>query len=213
MGVYFGKLRVGVEIPKYDVIQKSARGYEIRRYHACVAAEIHVEDGNQFKGSKGFRPLAEYIGAFGKPNNEKKEAIKMTAPVVTQALAEKKGEKIAMTAPVVTGTKDDQGDGYWMQFIMPSKWTMETLPSPTNPNVRLKQIEERHVAALFFSGRTNDNTLHKMEKRLLDDLKADGIEVKEGCKPELARYNDPFTPGFLRTNEIWVQINLPPTKE
>ena len=48
-----------------------------------------------------------------------------------------------------------------------------------------------------------------MEAKLLDDLKADGVQVKGGCKPELARYNDPFTPGFLRTNEIWVTINPP----
>ena len=35
------------------------------------------------------------------------------------------------------------------------------------------------------------------------------LTVKENCKPQLARYNDPFTPGFLRTNEIWVVINKP----
>ena len=26
-------------------------------------------------------------------------------------------------------------------------------------------------------------------------------------EPELARYNDPWTPGFLRTNEIWVVVD------
>jgi hypothetical protein len=215
MGVYFGKLRVGVELPKYDVVQKCSKGYEIRKYFSCVAAEICVDEGNQHKGSGGFRPLAEYIGAFGAPNNRKKEAIKMTAPVVTQAMeTEKGGEKIAMTAPVVTGgTRDDKGaEGYWMQFIMPSKWTMETLPEPTNPKVRLREIPERHVAALYFSGRTNAQIVEQKEKKLLEDLRADGVQIKDGCKPELARYNDPFTPGFLRTNEVWVEINAPPSK-
>eukprot|EP00212_Chloropicon_laureae_P008332 CAMPEP_0197495552 /NCGR_PEP_ID=MMETSP1311-20131121/37248_1 /TAXON_ID=464262 /ORGANISM="Genus nov. species nov., Strain RCC856" /LENGTH=131 /DNA_ID=CAMNT_0043041061 /DNA_START=18 /DNA_END=413 /DNA_ORIENTATION=+ len=120
-----------------------------------------------------------------------------------------------MTAPVVTqqtgaAAGSGEGQGYWMQFIMPSKWTMETLPTPTDPNVRLKALPERYVAAVYFSGRTNAQVVEKMEAKLLDDLKADGVQVKGGCKPELARYNDPFTPGFLRTNEIWVTINPPP---
>ena len=219
MGVYFGKLRVGVELPRYDVVTKSPRGYEIRKYHAAVAAEVHVENGNQMKGSEGFRALAKYIGAFGTPDNKKKEAIKMTAPVVTQPLkddaTEAAGEKIAMTAPVVTGARneDSGGSGYWMQFIMPSKWTMETLPEPTNPSVRLTEIPERYLVALYFSGRTNDEMVKRMEAKLLEDIKADGLEVKEGSKPVLARYNDPFTPGFLRTNEIWIQINPPPAPQ
>ena len=113
-------------------------------------------EGNQFKGGDGFRPLAEYIGAFGKPNNIKKEAIKMTAPVITQSVEKKdepSGEKIAMTAPVVSAKV--QG-GYWMQFIMPSKWTMETLPKPCSDKVKLKDIDTRYVAAMYFSGVSND---------------------------------------------------------
>ena len=210
MGVYFGKLRVGAELPKYEVISKSARGYEVRKYHECVAAEVVVERGSQHKGSDGFRALAGYIGAFGKPQNTAREAIKMTAPVVTQSLDS--GEKIAMTAPVVTAeTKNEDGEeGYWMQFIMPSKWTMETLPEPKDDRVRLRRIEERHVAAVYFSGRAGEEVVRRMEEKLLADVRVDGLTVKENCKPQLARYNDPFTPGFLRTNEIWVVINKPP---
>ncbi len=73
MGVYFGKLRVGVELPRYDVVQKCSLGYEIRKYHAAVAAEVHVEEGNQHKGSDGFRALAKYIG-------------KTTSPALTRSL-------------------------------------------------------------------------------------------------------------------------------
>ena len=205
MGVFFGKLRIGVEVPKYDVLSKSPRGYEVRKYHEAVAAEVLVEDESQFRGSKGFRALAGYIGAFGAPQNLKQEAIKMTAPVVTQ----QQGEKIAMTAPVVTAPG---GSGYWMQFIMPSKWTLETLPQPENPEVKLKRLPERHVAAMYFSGRTDAQGVEKMEKRLLEYLRLDGIEPKEGTNPVLSRYNDPFTPGLLRTNEIWVTINPPPAE-
>ncbi|UPR00105.1 SOUL heme-binding protein [Chloropicon primus] len=208
MGVYFGKLRVGVELPRYDVVSKSSC-YEVRRYHACVAAEVRVETGSQFKGSDGFRALAKYIGAFGTPENERREAIKMTAPVLTQA----RGERIAMTAPVVSGAAGGGSEGYWMQFIMPSKWTMETLPAPSDERVRLKPIGPRYVAALYFSGRANgDEVVKGMEAKLLEGLRADGLTVREGAQPQLARYYDPFTPGFLRTNEVWVVINPPDGK-
>merc|ERR1711907_411871 len=202
MGVYFGTLRIGVETPPYQVVRKCG-GYEIRKYQPSVAAEVFVDVKDQFSregGGKGFRPLAKYIGAFGTPEN-----VSRSPEEATQA------EKIAMTAPVVTTKSDDQSDGggYWMQFIMPSKWTLETLPTPTDPNVKLKPIPERFVAAKFFSGRANDAMVKSKEAALLECLARDGIIVTEGAKPELARYNDPFTPGFLRTNEVWVQIEEP----
>jgi len=222
MGVYFGTLRIGVETPPYQVVRKCG-GYEIRKYQPSVAAEVFVDVKDQFSregGGKGFRPLAKYIGAFGTPENVSRspeeatqaEKIAMTAPVVTRpSSGDSKGQKIAMTAPVVTTKSDDQSDGggYWMQFIMPSKWTLETLPTPTDPNVKLKPIPERFVAAKFFSGRANDAMVKSKEAALLECLARDGIIVTEGAKPELARYNDPFTPGFLRTNEVWVQIEEP----
>jgi len=198
MGVYFGKLRLGVEVPKHDVWVKSPKGYEVRKYPACVAAEVHVQEGNALRGSDGFRALARYIGAFGTPENEKKAGIKMTAPVVTQ--------NIAMTAPVVTGEGKD-GGGYWMQFLMPSQWTMETLPNPTSEKVKLKPIEERYIASTFFSGRCTEESVKAKEEKLLKSLEEDGI--KAIGKPELARYNDPFTPGCLRTNEVWVRVKQP----
>merc|ERR1711959_443733 len=202
MGVYFGTLRIGVETPPYQVVRKCG-GYEIRKYQPSVAAEVFVDVKDQFSregGGKGFRPLAKYIGAFGTPENVSRSPEEAT-----------KAEKIAMTAPVVTTKSDDQSDGggYWMQFIMPSKWTLETLPTPTDPNVKLKPIPERFVAAKFFSGRANDAMVKSKEAALLECLARDGIIVTEGAKPELARYNDPFTPGFLRTNEVWVQIEEP----
>merc|ERR1711959_820957 len=202
MGVYFGTLRIGVETPPYQVVRKCG-GYEIRKYQPSVAAEVFVDVKDQFSregGGKGFRPLAKYIGAFGTPEN-----VSARPEEATQA------EKIAMTAPVVTTKSDDQsvGGGYWMQFIMPSKWTLETLPTPTDPNVKLKPIPERFVAAKFSSGRANDAMVKSKEAALLECLARDGIIVTEGAKPELARYNDPFTPGFLRTNEVWVQIEEP----
>merc|ERR1711907_215719 len=74
------------------------------------------------------------------------------------------------------GKSDDQSDGggYWMQFFMPSKWTLETLPTPTDPNVKLKPIPERFVAAKFFSGRANDAMVKSKEAALLECLARDG---------------------------------------
>ena len=142
--------------PSSSQVVRKCGGYEIRKYQPSVAAEVFVDVKDQFSregGGKGFRPLAKYIGAFGTPENVSRspeeatqaEKIAMTAPVVTRpSSGDSKGQKIAMTAPVVTTKSDDQSDGggYWMQFIMPSKWTLETLPTPTDPNVKLKPIPE-----------------------------------------------------------------------
>ena len=65
MGVYLGTMRVGIEVPKYDVL-KQAEGCEIRQYAACVAASVKVEEGSELQASEGFRMLARYIGAFGR---------------------------------------------------------------------------------------------------------------------------------------------------
>ena len=42
------------------------------------------------------------------------------------------------------------------------------------------------------------------ERRLRGALLLDGLKPEEGYK--LARYNDPFTPPFLRRNEILIRL-------
>ncbi|GFQ07824.1 heme-binding-like protein at3g10130 chloroplastic [Phtheirospermum japonicum] len=98
MGLILGKITV--ETPKYEVIT-ATNDYEIRKYSPSVIAEV-TYDPVRFNSDKdgGFTILANYIGAFGKPQNTKPEKIEMTAPVITKKASS--SEEIAMTAPVVT---------------------------------------------------------------------------------------------------------------
>lgn len=108
------------------------------------------------------------------------------------------GEKMAMTAPVET-----RGDDY--AFVMERKYSMDTLPTPKNERVQLRNKQARTVAVRRFSGRWSERNFERHRAALLDDLDALGVEVTG--EPELARYNSPFTPWFLRRNEIIVPVN------
>ena len=104
---------------------------------------------------------------------------------------EREGEKIAMTAPV---TQTPGEDGAWVvRFVMPSAYTLDTLPRPAG------------MAAVRFSGRTNDTLVAEQEARLVAWMDARGL-TPTGT-PTYAYYNDPFTPGFLRRNEVLVPVN------
>ena len=113
-----------IESLKYDVLEKNGN-IEIRKYQKHITASVTFTDKEEFDRS-AFRTLADYI--FG--NN-----ISMTSPVLTE------GEKIAMTAPVLS----DNGQTSWtMSFSMPSKYTLETLPTPNNPKVTIKAVGKNH---------------------------------------------------------------------
>ncbi|CAH9068064.1 unnamed protein product [Cuscuta europaea] len=199
MGLFLGKILV--ETPKYDVIQ-SAADYEIRKYPASVIAEV-TYDPTRFKGNKdgGFALLANYIGAFGSPQNAKPEKIEMTAPVIT-----KESEKIEMTAPVVT-KGGGEGKSVTMQFILPAKYTRaDEAPKPLDERVVIREEGERKFAVVRFSGRTTDSVVQEKVESLKKCLERDGYRVIGDF--ELARYNPPWTLPPLRTNEIMIPVAL-----
>ncbi|KAL8517384.1 hypothetical protein ACS0TY_015569 [Phlomoides rotata] len=137
MGMAFGK--IGVETPKHEVIA-TTDDYEVRKYPPSVVAEI-TYGPSDFSSEKdgGFRILANYIGAFGKPQNKSPESIAMTAPVITKTAS---SEAIAMTAPVVT---KGGGEEVTMGFILPSKYVKaEDAPRPVDERVEeLRKCLER----------------------------------------------------------------------
>jgi hypothetical protein len=164
----------------YTVIRKMGT-LEIRHYPEVLFAV--VENGEY---DSGFNLLFRYITG----ENTSRRKIPMTAPVVTP-------EKITMTAPVVTREN-------YIAFAMPSSYTKDTLPTPTNPLVHIEIQPEKTMAVLRFSGRTPEKTVKKNTHTLLSTLKNQNIQVKG--EPILMRYNSPFTPGFLRRNEVAVEI-------
>jgi hypothetical protein len=184
-----------VETPDYEVLTEDG-DFELRDYPPLIVAEIDTAGGRQQGLSSGFGPLARYIFAKERAG----ERIAMTAPVQQRAVAP--GEKIAMTAPVTQTATDD--DRWTVQFIMPSEYQLDDLPEPGSREVTLERIPARRMAAVRFSGRTNDQALAKQQQRLEDWLNARDLEPVGA--PVYAYYNDPFTPGPLRRNEVLYQI-------
>ena len=191
----FGYFSSRVGQAEYSVIKKS-KDYEIREYPSHIIAQTTVEGSYREAMNMGFRIIAGYI--FG--GNTKKESIAMTAPVKEQKFV---SEKIAMTAPVET---QRSGHGVVMRFMMPSQYTVETLPKPNDPRVLIRQVPGRTMAAIRFSGRWGEERFEERTEELLTWLQERHILVVG--TPVVARYNPPWTPGFLRRNEVLVEIRM-----
>jgi len=59
-------------------------------------------------------------------------------------------------------------------------------------------------AVLRFSGRTSPELVSKKEEELMKVLS--GLPYEKVGGPFLMRYNSPFMPGFLRTNEVGIEV-------
>ena len=188
-----GGSAMATEEPTYAVSLKEGN-FEVRDYPALVAAEVSVEGDRSQASSEGFKLLAGYI--FG--GNVKKQSIAMTAPVV-QAAAE--SEKIAMTAPVL---QSGQADGWTVRFVMPSGYTLASLPTPNDVRVRLIPVPPARVAVVRFSGLAGEDDI-ATQTNLLNDFVTRSQFAQIG-RPALARYNPPWTPWFMRRNEIMVTV-------
>jgi hypothetical protein len=183
---------VGLEKAQYSVLEKQG-DFEIRRYAPQIVAETVVNADFDDAGNIAFRRLYDYISG----NNRKKESIAMTAPVEQQQTS----EKIAMTAPVEQVKTDDS---YSVSFLMPGKYTMETLPEPLDPNVRLREIPARKVAAIRYSGTWSRKRYEQKEELLRQFMAERGLEP--AGEDIFARYDPPFQLWFLRRNEVLIPL-------
>jgi len=183
---------VAVEEVKYRVLESSG-DFELRQYESSLGAETTVEGDFHEVGNEGFRRLFDYISG----KNRKKQSIPMTAPVSQEASS----EKIPMTAPV---NQEKVGGAWRITFLMPSAFTMETLPEPLDSRVKLVKIPGRLMAALSYSGTWSRERYEEKEKRLKELIRQRGLKI-EG-EPVFARYNPPFMPWFLRRNEVLIPV-------
>lgn len=181
-----------VEEPKFTSVEQSG-AFELRDYPPLLVAEATVKGERTVAINQGFRVIADYI--FG--NNIAAEKVAMTAPVTQQS-----SEAVAMTAPV---TQQAAGDSWTVRFIMPSQYTMETLPKPKNADVTLKQIEGQRMAVLRFSGVADDAMLKEKSNALLAEIAKRSLTAT--AAPTYAFYDPPWTLGFLRRNEVMVAVN------
>jgi len=182
-----------IEEPKFTVVE-SKDGYEIREYAPYIIAETDVTGDYDEASSNGFRIIADYI--FG--NNTSRSSIAMTAPVLENASS----EKIAMTAPVLDTEK--KGKVRTISFVLPSKYTLETLPKPNNSKVTITEVASRKVAVLAFTWYPTAKRIEDKKKELVALLERDGLEI--AGEIQVARYNPPFSIPLILHNEIIIPI-------
>ena len=183
---------MATEEAPYTVI-KTDDIFELREYAPQLLAEIIVDGDLEDAGNKAFRPLFRYISG----DNKSRDKIAMTAPVSQ----EQKGEKISMTAPV----SQQSVQGKWaVSFMMPASYTMKTLPTPDDSNIKLRQIPARRMAAVRYSGFWSEEKYLLNKEKLEKWIKDNSFTVTG--EPVWARYNPPFTLWFLRRNEILIPV-------
>lgn len=169
-----------VETLGYEVVRKLGE-VEIRKYPGFVAARVNGY------GDGGFNLLFRFIS--GKNNRSSKVA--MTAPVVS--------EKVSMTAPVLS----DEGS---IASVMPRGHTMENTPQPTDNRVKLVEFAPRRLAVLRFSGKWGGKAFETKSRKMLEQLRDAGIAtIREAFS---MRYNAPFTPWFMRRNEVAIEVTF-----
>lgn len=185
---------MATEEPAFSVVVQEG-AFEVRDYPAFVVAEVSVAGDRDEASNAGFRLLAGYI--FG--GNTRRQSIAMTAPVVQERAT---SETIAMTAPVT----QSGSDGAWVvRFVMPSSYTLETLPTPNDARVRLVPVPPQRFAVVRFSGLAQPGDVERRTASLRTFLERRQLRITTG-PVSLARYDPPWTPWFMRRNEVWIAI-------
>jgi len=181
------------EEPSFLVVERVG-AVEVRQYGPRIAAETQVSGDELDARSAGFRRLAGYI--FG--GNRSRTKVAMTAPVAQG----KEKESIAMTAPVAQA---QDASGQWtIRFFMPAKYTMETLPAPLDPAVRMVEVPGETLAVLRFAGSTAPDAVEAKQRGLLQALQ--GSAWQPAGTPVAWFYDPPWTLPPFRRNEVAVEV-------
>jgi hypothetical protein len=190
----WGYMSSQVEQSPYTVISQNG-AIEVRDYPPMIVAEVTTTGTRDEAIRAGFRLLADYI--FG--NNQSQASIAMTAPVIQQS-----GATIPMTAPVTQTAVE----GQWKtRFMMPTAYTMDSLPKPVKDQVQLRQMPPKRFAVIRFSGRPSENELKQEHDNLNAAMQSQNMKALSG--PIYAFFNPPWTLPPLRRNEIMIEIEKP----
>ena len=181
------------EEPMYSVLLKE-NAFELRQYAPQLVAETVVNGDMDSASSQGFRAIADFI--FG--NNK--------APGQTTSA------KIAMTAPVTVQPSANENSlrearDWRIQFVMPSQYTMETLPKPNNQAVQLREVPAQSFAVLRYSGLNTESKVEDKTNELLAWVKTKNWQM--AGSPQLSRYDPPWTLPMWRRNELRVEVIAP----
>ncbi len=188
-----GNMMSNVEQPDYKVVT-SEKIIAIRYYTPMILAEVEVSGERKRAISEGFKVLADYI--FG--NNTSNKKMEMTAPVTNEV-----SEKMEMTAPVL---QEKEMDNWKVRFVMPKKYSLETVPKPNLKDVILISSPARRFAVNRFSGLADDESIKLHTDQLEAYIAAQ--KLKPSGHTVLAFYNPPWTLPFLRRNEVMIEIGV-----
>ena len=184
---------MAVEEPKFEVLLTDG-SFEIRQYAPYLTAETLVMGDMDEASGKGFRLIADYI--FG--NN--------------QAINSATSEKISMTAPVTIEPQMSAGSmetsKQWLvKFIMPSQYTLATIPKPKNSAVNLREVPSKRYAVLKYSGFNFQSKVQSKTQEAIEWVAKRNLQVIG--QPQLSRYDPPWTLPMLRRNEVMIEISNP----
>jgi hypothetical protein len=184
------------EEPEFQLVHKYET-FEVRQYSGYTVAEIVVPGPAGEAGNQAFPVLAGYI--FGKNKGARKFA--MTAPVTQEAAP----VKFPMTAPV---SQLAAPGGFRVQFVLPTGVALADAPEPLDARVQLRGMPPSRVAVIRFSGFWSEANYEEHLATLRAGLKAASLTSVD--EPVYSRYNPPFTPWFMRRNEIWLRLGDSP---
>lgn len=213
----FGTTTMATEEPKFELLSKHGH-IELRRYPSFIVAETLVDGDMDAASGKGFRIIADYIFgnnvSSGTTLKQGSEKISMTAPVTMEPV-KPASQRVAMTAPVALQPLPNsgqvsqepqamQGANRWrVHFVMPSAYTLNTLPKPNNPAVQLREVPSKTWAVLSYTGFNTETGIQQRTDELVAWLAGQKIETTGS--PQLARYNPPWTLPMFRRNEIMLE--------
>jgi hypothetical protein len=198
---------MATEEPSYTILAQT-EDFELRRYDPQIVAQTWVTGDQDDASRQGFKTLADYIFGNNTAANGSSSKISMTAPVMMQPQdanesrannKDDESQKIAMTAPVTM----QQANGKWrVQFVMPSRYTMQTLPKPNNPDITITELPVKTYGVIKFSGLAGTKKVAEKTETLRTWMQSQKLTITG--TPELARYNPPWTLPFMRRNEIMI---------
>jgi SOUL heme-binding protein len=182
-----------IEKPTYRILEDQ-EGYEVREYQSYIVAETKVSGSRQEALKTGFQIIADYI--FG--NNVSKSSIAMTVPV----LESQSSEKISMTSPVLS--TENSTSERTIAFVLPSKYSLETLPIPNNTAVIIREVPAHKVAVLKFTWYATPARIENKKKLLLSLLEKNQVTIIGDI--QVAQYNPPLSMPLILRNEIIIGI-------
>lgn len=194
---------MAIEEPKYEV-RTSQTPFELRHYAPTLIAQTIIEGDMDAASNKGFRLIADFI--FGNnlaAGSEQAAKIAMTAPVTV----EPQSSKIAMTAPVTIEPQLGSAQQWRIHFVMPSQYTLATIPKPKNSAVTLHELPSKYFVVHRYSGFNTEARVQEKTDEALAWAKQQSLKVVG--TPQLSRYDPPWTLPMFRRNEIMVEVAAP----